>query len=547
MIVVLWQMLMPGYVLTLDMVFTPKISLAFSDGAFLNALLVKYLMGFLNLFLSGWVIEKIMLVVLFFSLFYLAAKFLPVPKKHYANYWAALFYSLNPFVYERFLAGHWTHLFAYAFLPPLIHGLLDFFKKYSYEKLGPILFWTILIGMFSLHFLVMAVLIICACFAYKFILLAFKKQPRDEFWRVGKYAIILGGLFLIISSYWIAPYFINQPKSILNSFNQSNQLAFRTVGDNSAETIFNVATLYGFWGEREPWVHYFLSPKANPIFWSIILVLLVDVIFLGFIHAWRNKRKEAIFFLSIGLAAIILACGQGISPFKGLNEWLFVHIGFWRGFRDTQKFSGILALSYAYFGGLGFFVAAEYVSKKWSKIYQPILAILFLIPVFYTYTMVGGFARQLKPVWYPPYWSEVKNTLDKDKGDYKVVFLPWHQYMSFDFNNLLIMANPAKSFFGPKIIQGDDMEIGGVFTQSTDSNNLAIQNILLDQKNTPDEAAKKLADKNIKYIIELSETISDDYLKYPILASNYLEMISTNGSLTVYRIRVYNTISFKSK
>jgi hypothetical protein len=528
-IVISWQMLLPGYVLTLDMVFTPMISLAFTDGAFLNFLPARYFMGFLNLFLSGWIIQKIMLVALFFSLFYLVAKFLPVPKKHYANYWAALFYSLNPFVYERFLAGHWTHLFAYAFLPPFFHYLIRVVKKLDSRLRGNdtvldsqlgahpastthpvraarpplliegtenkeldsgfrrndtklLLLWLLLIGIFSLHFLVMAVLIIIACFLYKFIILAKNKAPRSDWLRIGKCALIIGGLFLIASSYWIAPYFINQNKSVLNSFDQSNQLAFKTVGGNGAATIFNVLTLYGFWGERESWSNYFLSPKANPIFWPIILVVLVDVIFVGIIYTWRVRRKEAIFFLCIGLTALILALGLGISPFRWFNAWLFNNIGFWRGFRDTQKFSGLLALAYAYFGGFGFFAIAEYISKKLPKIYKSVLLILFLIPIFYTYPMIGGFVGQLKPVWYPQSWYSAKNILDNDNGDYQALFLPWHQYMSLDFNNDIITANPAKNFFGRKIIQGDNMEVGGVFSQSRDLRNLEIQNIILDNK-----------------------------------------------------------------
>jgi hypothetical protein len=543
-LVVLWQMLSPGYILTLDMAFTPKLSLAFADGAFYNAWPVKYLFGFLNLFLSGWIVQKIMLVVLFFSLFYLAAKFLPVPKSHYANYWAALFFSLNPFVYERFLAGHWTHLFAYAFLPPFFHYLLEFFKEYSYKKLGGLLLWTILIGMFSLHFLVMAVLIIAGCFLFKFISLGLKyfkdKTGKRGLLQVGKYALIFGGLFLIISSYWLVPYLNNRSASLLNTFGTDNQLAFKTAGNNDAETIFNVLTLYGFWGESEPWAGYFLWPKDNLIFWSVILGLLAIIIGLGIRYALKNRKREAWFFLGIGIIAAILACWLGESPFKGFNAWLFNNIGFWRGFRDTQKFSGLLALAYAYFGSFGFMAISEYIFSKRPKFSQAALTVMFLVPVFYTYTIIDGFARQLQPVWYPEAWYQVKEVLGKDTGDSQVLFLPWHQYLSLDFNHNLITANPAKSFFGTRVIQGDNMEVGGVFSQSQNIANLEMQNIILDKK-TPDEAATALKDKNIRYILVMNRIIAEDYLKYPVLASDYLELAYNNedhnGGLTLYRIK----------
>jgi hypothetical protein len=543
-IAVLWQMLLPGYVLTLDMVFTPKINLAFADGSFFNTLPVKYFFGFLNLFMTGWVIQKIMLVALFFCLFYLAAKFLPVPKKHRANFWVALFYSLNPFVYERFLAGHWMLLFAYAFFPPLIYYLFEFFKYYSYKRLGAVLFWTLLIGIFSLHFLVMAVLIIAGCFLYRFIILGFKyfkkKTPGREFWRLGKYALILIGSFLVFSSYWILPYFFSQNKSILNSFNQANQLAFQTVGNNSVETVFNVLTLYGFWEEHHPWANSFLFPKDNLVYWSVILGLLFVIIFTGIWQSMKNRRKEAVFFLGLALMAIILACGLGNSPFRGFNAWLFNNVGFWRGFRDTQKFSGLLVLAYAYFGGWGIVAIADYFIKKWPKFYQIILPVCFLIPLFYTYTMLGGFAMQLRPVWYPQSWYKAKSYLDSDQSDYKALFLPWHQYFSLDFNNNILTANPALNFFGSKIIQGDNMEVGGVFSQSTDENNLAIQNIILEQKISPNDQARQLAAEKIKYIIEMNDLVVQDYLKYPVLQSSFLKPVYQNSNLTVYLLEVYN-------
>ncbi len=538
-LIVLWQMLLPGYILTLDMIFTPKHRVLFSVGSFYNALPVDYLFSFLNQFLSGWVVQKIVLVALFFCLFYLAVKFLPIPKKHYANYWAALLFSLNPFVYERLLAGHWMHLFAYAFLPPFFYYLIEFFKEYSFKQLRGVLLWTLLIGMFSLHFLVMAVLIVSGCFIFKLIGLAVKqlktKTANGEWLRIGKYALVFGSLFLIFSSYWLAPYFINRNSSLLNTFDSGNQLAFKTAGSNSTETIFNVLTLYGFWGEREPWAGYFLWPKDNIIFWSVILGLLAIVVITGGYHALKNRKNEALFFLIIGVAAVILACGLGESPFKGFNAWLFDNVGFWRGFRDTQKFSGILAFSYAYFGGFGVWAISEYVAKKLPKYYQPVLWALFLVPVFYTYTMVGGFARQLQPVWYPTSWYQANEFLNKDNSEFKVVFLPWHQYLSLDFNNYLITANPAKAFFDKPVIQGENMEIGGVFSQAGEKNNKEVEALVLDQISSAETILQGLKAKGVKYIMLDNNLAKNDYLKYQFLGSDKLREISFRH-LTIFEI-----------
>jgi len=547
-LVVLWQMLLPGYILTLDMVFAPKLSLAFAEGSFLSSLPLRYLLGFFNILLEGWIIQKILLVALFLGLVFLALRFLPLPKKHYINYWGALFYTFNPFVYERFLAGHIFHLFAYACLPAFFARLFEFFKDYSWRGLRRLLFWIILIGIFSLHFLVMVVLIVGACFLGKFIGLGYryfkKRAEGGELLRFGKTAFAFWGILLILSSYWLVPYFINRPASFLGVIDTNNQLAFKTAGASGLETVFNVLTLYGFWGEKEVWANYFLSPKDNLILWTGALVILFALIFIGIRYALKNRRKEAWFFLCLGGLAFIFACGLGEGPFRGLNAWLFDNIVFWRGFRDTQKFSGLLAFCYVYFGGFGLWVVAEYVSKKWLKFYQPALVVMFLVPIIYTYPMLGGFARQLQSVWYPTSWSQAKEILDQDQSQYQVLFLPWHQYLSLDFNRKIISANPAKSFFGEKIIQGDNMEVGGVFSQSSDLKNIAIQNIILDNQKSSAEALGMLADRNVKYILVMNKIISEDYIKYTFLgAGDGLGVIYQSEDLTLYQLKWYNKIN----
>jgi hypothetical protein len=538
-LLVLWQMLLPGYILTLDMVFTPKYRLTFIDGAFYNALPVKYLLNFLNYFLSGWVVQKLMLVALFFCLFYLAVTFLPIPKKHYANYWAALLFSLNPFVYERLLAGHWSHLFAYAFLPPFFYYLLEFFKNYSYKKLGLLLLWIVLIGMFSLHFLVMTILITGTCFLFKFINIGikyFKHAATGQEWlQVSKYAAVLAASFLIASSYWLVPYITHRNTSLLNTFDTSNQLAFKTVGDSGLETTFNILTLYGFWGEREPWANYFLWPKSSTIFWSIVCSLLFTIILVGIYYTFKNRRKEGIFFLGIGAVAFVLACGLGEGPFKTFNTWLFDNIGFWRGFRDTQKFSGLLAFSYAYFGGYGVLAISEYVTKKWPKFYQAVAWALSLVPILYTYTMLGGFARQLQPVWYPEPWYQANQFLNTDKSDFKALFLPWHQYMSLDFNNNLITANPAKSFFDKPIIQGENMEVGEVFSQAGNMGNKEVESLVLNKNISAEAVLAGLKAKGIKYIVMDNNLAKNDYLEYSFLKSDKLKEVHFNY-LTIFEI-----------
>lgn len=525
-VLILWQMLLPGYILTLDMVFTPKIKMFLNDGIFCNNLPLKYVLSFLNLFMPGWAVEKMVLILLFFLLGYLAFKFLPVPSKYFANYWASLFYTINPFVYERFLAGHWTHLFAYAFFPPFIYYLFKFVRDPEIKTSLWLSFWIFMIGIFLIQFFVMAVLI---SLFYVFYVLARRIVLKDKEYikKITKQVAILGFLFLCLSGYWLIPYFTRKEKSIAQTFAADHLEAFKTAGHARIGASFNVLSLYGFWGEREPWANYFLWPRDNFIFWIILVVLLALITAAGFLSGLKSKdnRNKVIFFLFLGIIAFILSCGVSKTVFKNFNLWLFRNISFWSGFRDTNKFSGALALSYAFFGSMGIAAIMEFLEERNIKFTRQVLILLFFVPVFYTYTMFGGFVRQLKPVWYPQSWHKANEILNQDKSDFKVLFLPWHQYLSLNFNRNIITANPAKAFFDKEIIQGENMEMGKIFSQSGRKENKEIEKLIIENSMSVDNILKVFIGKGIRFVIFIDDLGDKDVFDYKFLRSEYLQII----------------------
>lgn len=538
-IVILWQMLIPGYVLTLDMIFTPNLKSDLPDGAFYNSLPLLYFLKFINLFLSGWIIQKGILISLFFCIGYLAYKFLPVPQKYHANYWAALFYTINPFVYERFLAGHWQHLFAYAFLPPFIFYLLKLAKELNWQNSAGLFGWLFLIGVFSLHFLVMAILILTiylSCQILKNLIIKNKKRVID----IIKFTSLSSLFFLIISGYWLIPYFFNREQAIINNFTLENLEAFKTAGDFRLGTSLNVMTLYGFWGESQPWANYWLWPKDWFIFWLTTFTFLFALICSGIIYGFIKEqyRNQAIFFLLLALLAFIFSCGIGDTIFKSNNQWLFEHIFFWRGFRDSQKWNGLLTLSYAYFGGLGLTLLIENHKIYNKKFQNLLLAIIFTIPLLYTYPMLGGFARQLQPVWYPKSWGQVNQLLNQDNTNYKVLFLPWHQYLSLKFNHNLITANPALLFFDQELIQSQNIEIGNLFNQDQDQKNIDLTNLMKNEDQwTPDQIIDQLKGEKMKYIIFIKDLIGQDIFDYKFLNSSGLWKTFDSPEIILYQIQ----------
>jgi hypothetical protein len=76
------------------------------------------------------------------------------------KYVVAIFYVVNPFVWERFLAGQWGVLAGYALLWPFVYYLIEFVGSPSSSKtLAKLYISMFLVGAVSFHFLIMCVVI----------------------------------------------------------------------------------------------------------------------------------------------------------------------------------------------------------------------------------------------------------------------------------------------------------------------------------------------------------------------------------------------------
>jgi hypothetical protein len=493
-------MLLPGYVLTLDMVFGPQ-----------TALFV----------IPSWIIQKGLLFGIFFLLFYIPLSFYPFINKHEEAYVTSLLFAVNPFVYERFLAGQWLVLLAYALLPALVYYLVQFHQFPSRKNLAGIFVSLFFIGAVSPHFLVMTslTLFIYALFFYKHLKRLF-----------------FGGLvFLTVSLPWIVPGLVDNNK-MADYFSHGHWEAFQTASDPKLGVVGNVLTLHGFWGEREWWVSQFTMPKDNQ-FWIVIISAIWLLAGIGIVSglADRKLRRVMAFLFIIGLMSIIFSSGVS-GNFRPINIWLFENISFWKGFRDTEKWSGLLVLVYALCAGLG---AGAILGRMKDKFRNIVIIALCALPIFYTPQMLFGFSGQLKAVWYPASWAAADEILEQDP-ECQALFLPWHQYYVLGFNNRILTGNPSKSFFSCEIISGENMELAGIDTQEGhppeyyELEALVTSNVMdVDQVNRVIEYLKS---RHFRYIILSHDLIDQDEFTYPFLSSSRLQKIIHSEVLYLFKI-----------
>lgn len=496
------KMLLPGYILTLDMVWLPALPYGWRVDELNNSFLIHAFLHALSLLISAWVVQKMLLVALFFLLFYIPWKFLPFVAGTWARVFAAGVFALNPFVYSRILAGQWFHLFGYALLPLLLYSLVRLTDRSDRRSAGIFFLALFCIGLFSIHFLYLAC-VVSGIWLFSHVVHVWWKGSAGQAKSIAQSAFLAGLGFVLINLYWIIPALV-RPAPLEARFDQTYFTAFAAGANDTVPVLANVAVLGGFWGEHMAWRYYFVWPQEQMVFW----VAAISILALVGLGVWRLLRKpetrfSAAILCVIGIGAYVTALGAADTPFQHFNLFLYEHVPFWSGLRDSHKIAGVLAVVYAVFAGVGVSAFLEKIKARSVSMESFSSVAILLLPAIFGMYMWGGMHGQLAPVWYPQGWYEAKGTIDQLPPGEKVLVLPWHGYLSLDFARNRIVANPATAFFGrDRVVAGRGVEFGSIHDQEIDPKYRDIDRFVLSAETlTPQQLASGLKERGISHIL----------------------------------------------
>lgn len=525
-LVVLGPLLAPGYILTLDMAFTPDVRLPETIRA---SYLFYAVLHVLNIVVPGDVLQKIMLfLILLLSgigmhrlVRHLSESADAVAPREWGAYIAGAVYMINPFTYSRLMAGQYAVLLGYMLLPFFVLILVRFLAQPNTRNMLRLTALLVAISIVSIHTLGLAIVIGLVAL----ILAGWKygaADNRNHLARIGRMSVLGLGIFVAASAYWLLPLIrgTSGTAATIESFGAGDQAAFATTGETLIAKLGNVLSLHGFWGEDASL--YLLPSDEHPMLRLLIIPFLVLVIW-GGTRLWKQHRFVTAVLMISGLIGALLAAGIGTG-------WLSAHVPFFAGYREPHKFAALVALTYAVFGGYG--TADVFSRVRQSRIKMQITAIsLAALIIAITPLMFWGSHNQLTARQYPADWYAANDELNRDTSQFSVLFLPWHLYMSFDFNERIVV-NPAHDFFDKPTLVNDDLEFGGASPNTHDPTKQAIGQILRQAQGRTDLGAR-LASFDIKYVMLAQGTNSETY-EY-LDKQTDLELISEGDSLRMYR------------
>jgi hypothetical protein len=151
--------------------------------------------------------------------------------------------------------------------------------------------------------------------------------------------------------------------------------------------------------------------------------------------------------------------------------------------------------------------------------------------------MFNGLSAQIAPSHVPSAYENANSLIGHGAGS--VLALPWHLYLSYPFTNNRVVANLTPSLLSRNVISGDNVEAGGVETQSTSLESKYLSE-LYSRGSTLKNFGTLIEPLGIQYVV-LSKTV--DWPAYLWLTHQAdLKLILNTPSLEVWKNLAYENI-----
>ncbi len=397
--------------------------------AFFNLILA--LLGVIGF--NGAMVTKLLLVVLLsligWSMYYLG---ITLKLGRGASFLAGLFYMLTPFVFNRIAGGNLPELVSYALVPLLIAAM----EKSMAEREKPYPF-AVLAGL-TLSF--MSVQFQYLIFGVLLILLysLFAPQSRELGKRV-KALLVVGGVFLLLNSFWILP--------IFQKYQQMNRL---TKGVESLSFVElwspRFSEVIRLQGNRAAFFENSLRESFLPYSLWMGLSFLLPLLMVGCVLFVKAKRRLTLFVVFTFILALFFSKGTN-PPLGGVYGWLYLNLPFATIFRESYRISAVVAFCYALMLGI-FLGHLSAHRKKGESVRKPApkrslispwmiyLMVVFFIILYSNPFFSGALEKNIQVNRLHPDYKKNYTQIANLPGEFRILYEP-----------LIIPMKPRKNLY----------------------------------------------------------------------------------------------------
>ncbi|MCL5970742.1 MAG: hypothetical protein M1450_04560 [Patescibacteria group bacterium] len=355
----------------------------------------------------------------------------------YVPLFSALFYILNLGTVQIFYIQFEPFIAHFAALPWLFWGLLKFLENKSKKTLLIFIFinffatiQAVIPSMFVSYIAALLIFLGVYIFHYKF-----SRKAIFNF---------LSVVFItfITNAYWFLPFLYYQIKRnqvYLNSYNNLLSTPYFIDINKKYGTFENVAILKGYLFDSFQLGDYILKPwinHYNNILTSLLAYSFFTLIFIGIMYFAIVKRNFIINAFSAIFLFFFVVLGTGLPLLSIITSFLqYASPTFQQAFRTAfTKFSIGLSFSYSIFFGFGILIALTFLSGRFKKRINFVLAAIFALIILYSLpAFQGSFLYKELNLKIPQAYFDMMDFF-KNKEDARIADFPqdcpegWYAY-----------------------------------------------------------------------------------------------------------------------
>jgi hypothetical protein len=455
---VLAPVLSPGFVLSFDMVFSPRHFLvpdALGIGtAPPRAVPVDALVATLTAAIPGALLQKLVLLALLLFAGLGASRLIPEAPLS-VRMIAATTYVWNPYVAERLVIGHWALLVAYAGLPWLVRCALVARGGGPLPLARLVVVTAVCSVTPSGGLLAALVVVIVMCL------------PATS-WRARGPAALM--LVVVNAPWWLPGLLQGLPLTV----DGGGVAAFAARADTRWGDLGSLLGLGGIWNALV------VPDSRDTWFAAAALVVVLTLAAVGMVALANRDRHLLAVLTAMGVLGLGLAAVGTFSEGRNVLETLTANVPGAGLLRDGQKFVALLAPLETVCFGMGAKAVADLLARRARTLLgsRAVLAGALMLPLVVLPDLAWGAGGRLEAVSYPADWNRVRQVLldQPEHGD--VLVLPWSAFRKFEWNDGRTSLDPAARFLPVTVVGSTDLLVGDQVVRGDDPRSARVGRLL---------------------------------------------------------------------
>ncbi|NNG41184.1 hypothetical protein HJ588_18140 [Flexivirga sp. ID2601S] len=438
--------LRPGYLLFYDLVFVPRLPLGDRtlgvDGSVPRAVPNDFVVALLSHLMPGWVVEKLVLLVVFAGV---GAGVGALSRTRLGAAAAALAAAWNPYVAERLAIGHWGYLLGYSCLPFLVAAAAAC-REGSPRAPVRLGVWLLLSAATGSTGAVLGLIAVLCTLAVPGDTQPVRRRLADLGW-----ALLV---FLLANATWWYAYLVLAPSQ---ESSRAGVEAFMSRPDTPWGVIGSLLTGGGIWNSG-----VWFAGRESPVTSGLaLLVVLLCLALAVRDRVWRLSPALAGLGVA-GLVGLLLAAATAVPGLREVMTAVVTDVPGGGLLRDAQKFVGLWMVFVAVLAGR----LAERVRDAGARVGSGratalgVAAIVALWPVITLTGPAWGAGGTWRAVSYPASYSSMQERIDRLPPGGVAVF-PWNLYRRYAFDHDVVVLDPWQRLLDRRVLVNDSLPLAG--------------------------------------------------------------------------------------